>query len=65
MRRLANPAMMIEIEADAYAGTANSQTAIAKPKASVKPKPAAKPALEIRKEAGIEETFAPQVVSES
>jgi len=44
VRRLANPAMMIEIEADAYAGTANSQPAIAKPKASVKPKPAAKPA---------------------
>jgi hypothetical protein len=27
VRRLANPDMMIEIEADAYAGTANSHTA--------------------------------------
>ena len=44
VRRLANPDMMIEIEADAYAGTANSHTAIAKPRASVKPKAAAKPA---------------------
>jgi hypothetical protein len=46
VRRLANPDMMIEIEADAYAGTANSQTATAKPRASVTPKPktAAKPA---------------------
>ena len=42
VRRLANPAMMIEIEADAYAGATNSQTAIAKPKASVKPKAAVK-----------------------
>jgi enamine deaminase RidA (YjgF/YER057c/UK114 family) len=39
VRRLANPDMMIEIEADAYAGSANSQNAIAKPRASVKPKP--------------------------
>jgi enamine deaminase RidA (YjgF/YER057c/UK114 family) len=46
VRRLANPDMMIEIEADAYAGAANSQTAIAQPRASVtsKPKAAAKPA---------------------
>jgi enamine deaminase RidA (YjgF/YER057c/UK114 family) len=45
VRRLANPDMMIEIEADAYAGSANSQTAIAKPRTSVRPKPksAAKP----------------------
>ena len=46
VRRLANPDMMIEIEADAYAGSANSQTAIAKARASVKPnkpKPAPKP----------------------
>ncbi|MFZ2061360.1 MAG: Rid family hydrolase, partial [Candidatus Binatus sp.] len=39
VRRLANPDMMIEIEADAYAGTANSQTATAKPQPTVKPKP--------------------------
>ena len=46
VRRLANPDMMIEIEADAYAGTANSQTAVTKPRASATPKPkaAAKPA---------------------
>ncbi|HLX04740.1 MAG TPA: hypothetical protein VKR28_04355, partial [Candidatus Binatus sp.] len=44
VRRLANPDMMIEIEADAYAGSANSHTATAKPQASVKPKPMAKPA---------------------
>ena len=45
VRRLANPDMMIEIEADAYAGAANSQTASAKPRSrSAKPKPAAKPA---------------------
>ena len=45
VRRLANPDMMIEIEADAYAGSANSQKAIAKPRASVTPKrkSAAKP----------------------
>jgi hypothetical protein len=42
VRRLANPDMMIEIEADAYAGSANSQTASAKPKASIKPKAAVK-----------------------
>ena len=47
VRRLANPDMMIEIEADAYAGTANSHTAIAKPRASVKPKP--KPAAKSAK----------------
>jgi enamine deaminase RidA (YjgF/YER057c/UK114 family) len=44
VRRLANPDMMIEIEADAYAGAANSQTASPKPRSSVKPKTAAKPA---------------------
>ena len=43
VRRLAHPDMMIEIEADAYAGTANSQTASAKPQAAVKPKAAVKP----------------------
>jgi enamine deaminase RidA (YjgF/YER057c/UK114 family) len=46
VRRLANPQMMIEIEADAYAGSANSQTVSAKSKASAKPrtKSAKKPA---------------------
>ena len=43
VRRLAHPDMMIEIEADAYAGTANSQPASAKPPAAMKPKAAAKP----------------------
>ena len=43
VRRLAHPDMMIEIEADAYAGTANSQTASAKPQAAAKPKAAVKP----------------------
>jgi enamine deaminase RidA (YjgF/YER057c/UK114 family) len=43
VRRLAHPDMMIEIEADAYAGVANSQTASAKPRAAVKPKAAVKP----------------------
>jgi enamine deaminase RidA (YjgF/YER057c/UK114 family) len=42
VRRLANPDMMIEIEADAYAGGASSPASIAKPKAAVKPKAAAK-----------------------
>jgi enamine deaminase RidA (YjgF/YER057c/UK114 family) len=43
VRRLAHPDMMIEIEADAYAGTANSQIASAKPQGAVKPKAAVKP----------------------
>src|ERR1700690_4066897 len=43
VRRLASPDMMIEIEADAYAGSANTQTSSAKPKASIKPKAAVKP----------------------
>ena len=43
VRRLAHLDMMIEIEADAYAGTANSQPASAKPQAAMKPKAAAKP----------------------
>jgi reactive intermediate/imine deaminase len=43
VRRLAHPDMMIEIEADAYAGGANSQPASAKPQAAVKPKAAVKP----------------------
>ena len=42
VRRLASPDMMIEIEADAYAGAANSPASIAKPKAALKPKAAAK-----------------------
>ena len=45
VRRLANPLMMIEIEADAYAGAASTQTAATPPKALVKAKPAAKPAM--------------------
>jgi enamine deaminase RidA (YjgF/YER057c/UK114 family) len=44
VRRLASPDMMIEIEADAYAGAASNRTAAAKPKSAVKPKPAAKSA---------------------
>jgi hypothetical protein len=43
VRRLAHPDMMIEIEADAYAGTANRQPTSAKPQAAVKPKAALKP----------------------
>ena len=43
VRRLASPDMMIEIEADAYAGSANSRAASEKPKAVVKPKVSAKP----------------------
>jgi enamine deaminase RidA (YjgF/YER057c/UK114 family) len=42
VRRLANPDMMIEIEADAYAGAGNSPALIAKPKAAIKSKVAAK-----------------------
>jgi enamine deaminase RidA (YjgF/YER057c/UK114 family) len=42
VRRLANPHMMIEIEADAYAGTANIQTAGAKSKSAVGPKASAR-----------------------
>ena len=45
VRRLANPLMMIEIEADAYAGAASTQTAATPPKAAAKAKPAAKPAM--------------------
>ena len=44
VRRLANPHMMIEIEADAYAGAASGQAAGAKPKLTVKPKAATKSA---------------------
>jgi enamine deaminase RidA (YjgF/YER057c/UK114 family) len=42
VRRLANPHMMIEIEADAYAGASTSPAASVKPKAAVKPTPKAK-----------------------
>jgi len=44
VRRLANPDMMIEIEADAYAGSANIQPSKAKPKTKAKPKPSKKSA---------------------
>jgi hypothetical protein len=45
VRRLASPDMMIEIEADAYAGAANSPAAAsAKPKLAARPKAAAKSA---------------------
>jgi enamine deaminase RidA (YjgF/YER057c/UK114 family) len=43
VRRLAHPDMMIEIEADAYAGAGNSQPSSPKPQAAVKPKAAVKP----------------------
>ena len=49
VRRLANPNMMIEIEADAYAGAANGQTAGAKPSALAKPKAAMKPPMKSAK----------------
>ena len=51
IRRLANPDMMIEIEADAYAGAASSPASVAKPKAAVKPKTAAKPQKKSAKKA--------------
>jgi len=43
VRRLVNADMLIEIEADAYAGTANPTSAGAKPRAATKPKAASKP----------------------
>ena len=56
VRRLANPDMMIEIEADAYAGAANSQTADSvvattapKPGAQARPKAATKPPMKSAK----------------
>jgi enamine deaminase RidA (YjgF/YER057c/UK114 family) len=49
VRRLANPDMMIEIEADAYAGGANVQAAAPKTKAPAKPKAAVKPAAKSAK----------------
>ena len=47
--RLAHPDMMIEIEADAYAGAASSPPAAAKPKATVKPKAKSKPLVKSAK----------------
>jgi len=44
VRRLANPDMMIEIEADAYGGGASVPAAAPKTKAPAKPKAAVKPA---------------------
>jgi len=44
VRRLANPHMMIEIEADAYAGAASRLAAVAKPTAAIKPKAKSKSA---------------------
>ncbi len=50
VRRLATPDMMIEIEADAYAGGgAASPTAATKPKAQTKPKAATKPPMKSAK----------------
>ena len=43
VRRLANPHMMIEIEADAYAGGAITQPPAAKPKTAAKPKAKIRP----------------------
>jgi enamine deaminase RidA (YjgF/YER057c/UK114 family) len=42
VRRLVNPDMLIEIEADAYAGVANAASASAKPRGAAKPKAAKK-----------------------
>ena len=42
VRRLAHPDMMIEIEADAYAGAGTAPTTITKPRAATQPKPAKK-----------------------
>lgn len=42
VRRLVHPDMLIEIEADAYAGTSPGSANRAKPKASSKPKPSRK-----------------------
>jgi enamine deaminase RidA (YjgF/YER057c/UK114 family) len=49
VRRLANPHMMIEIEADAYAGTAITQPPAAKPKPAAKPTPKKRPAAKSAK----------------
>jgi len=48
VRRLAHPDMMIEIEADAYAGAMSSETVAAQPKAAVKPKASIKPKAKIK-----------------
>jgi enamine deaminase RidA (YjgF/YER057c/UK114 family) len=47
VQRLVNPDMLIEIEADAYAGVANATGASAKPRGPGKPKAAKKPAKKI------------------
>jgi enamine deaminase RidA (YjgF/YER057c/UK114 family) len=49
VRRLANPHMMIEIEADAYAGGTITQPPAAKPKPAAKPTPKAKTAAKSAK----------------
>jgi len=51
VRRLVHPDMLIEIEADAYAGTSPGSANRAKPKASSKPKAAAKPSSKSAKKA--------------
>jgi enamine deaminase RidA (YjgF/YER057c/UK114 family) len=57
VRRLANPLMMIEIEADAYAGGSSGQTAVTTPKpAAVKAKPATKPATKSAKKPASKKT---------
>ena len=48
VRRLAHPDMMIEIEADAYAGAVSGETVAAQPKAAVKPKASIKPKAKIK-----------------
>jgi enamine deaminase RidA (YjgF/YER057c/UK114 family) len=57
VRRLAHPDMMIEIEADAYAGAASTQTAKPKApgvtKAPVKAKPKARPPMKSAKKAAL------------
>jgi enamine deaminase RidA (YjgF/YER057c/UK114 family) len=47
VRRLVNPDMLIEIEADAYAGGATPSSVSAKPRAVAKPKAAKKPVKKI------------------
>jgi enamine deaminase RidA (YjgF/YER057c/UK114 family) len=49
VRRLANADMMIEIEADAYAGGASTEKSTPMPKAAVKTKGPAKPAMKSAK----------------
>ena len=49
VRRLANADMMIEIEADAYAGAASTEKSTPMPKAAVKAKTSAKPVMKSAK----------------